>query len=99
MPQPRMHPTRREFLQQLAGAGLACAAGPASTGQVLAADKAGLPDPALTFPGPWQFQLPKGGIILVSDQQLEDLQDPDKGVDLSMSSTPQLTTLRKICEG
>jgi hypothetical protein len=43
--------------------------------------------------------LPKGGIILVSDQQLEDLQDPDKEVDLSMSSAPQLTTLRKICEG
>ena len=43
--------------------------------------------------------LPKGAIILVSDQQLEDLQDPDKEVDLSMSSTPNLTTLRKICEG
>src|SRR5664279_3920869 len=43
--------------------------------------------------------VPKGGIILVGDQQLQDLQDPDKEVDLSMSRTPQLTTLRKICEG
>src|SRR5664279_1980548 len=43
--------------------------------------------------------VPKGGIILVGDQQLQDLQDPDKEVDLSMSSTPRLTTLRKICEG
>ena len=53
----------------------------------------------MTFPGPWQFMLPKAAIILVSDQQLEDLQDPDKEVDLSMSSTPNPTTLRKLCEG
>ena len=45
-----------------------------------------LPEAALTFPGPWQFNMPKGGIILVSDQQLEDLQDPDKEVDLSLST-------------
>ncbi|MCL4179570.1 MAG: hypothetical protein KJ072_17715 [Verrucomicrobia bacterium] len=50
------------------------------------------------FPGPWQFQLPKGAIILVSDQQLEDLTDPDKEVDLSLSSTPNRTTLRQLCE-
>ena len=61
--------------------------------------RADLPEAALTFPGPWQFSVPKGGIILVSDQQLEDLQDPDKEVDLSVSTTPNLTTLRKICEG
>lgn len=58
-----------------------------------------LPETALTFPGPWQFSVPKGSIILVSDEQLEDLQDPDKEVDLSLSKTPSLTTLRKICEG
>jgi len=57
-----------------------------------------LPGQALTFPGPWRFSLPKASIILVSDQQLEDLQDPDREVDLSMSSTPRLTTLRKVCE-
>lgn len=42
--------------------------------------------------------LPKGGIILVSDQQLDELTDPDKEIDLSLSSTPNKTTLRKICE-
>jgi hypothetical protein len=50
------------------------------------------------FPGPWAFGLPKGGIILVNDQQLEDLQDPDREVDLSLSATPQKTTLRRLCE-
>ncbi len=63
-----------------------------------AAADAAPPDPVLKFPGPWGFALPKGGIILVSDSQLEDLQDPDKVVDLSLSGTPNPTTLRKICE-
>ncbi|MCX8107481.1 MAG: hypothetical protein N3G20_01615, partial [Verrucomicrobiae bacterium] len=54
--------------------------------------------PVVLFPGPWKFQLPKGVIILVSDQQLEDLTDPGKEVDLSISSTPNRTTLRKLCE-
>src|SRR5439155_5764547 len=62
-------------------------------------DAGNLPARALTFPGPWQFLLPKASIILVSDQQLEDLEDPDKPVDSSLSSTPNVTTLRKICEG
>jgi len=57
------------------------------------------PELALNFPGAWGFALPKSSIILVSDQQLEDLQDPDREVDLSTSSSPHLTTLRKICEG
>lgn len=52
----------------------------------------------IRFPGPWQFQLPRGAIILVSDQQLEDLTDPDKEVDLSLSATPDRTTLRRRCE-
>src|SRR5208337_2795683 len=52
----------------------------------------------LTFPGPWRFMIPKSAIILVSDQQLEDLQDPDKEVDLSVSSAPNATSLRKVCE-
>ena len=64
----------------------------------MGAEASTLPEQALTFPGPWQFALPKSWIILVSDQQLEDLQDPDREVDLSMSSTPHLTTLRKVCE-
>lgn len=90
-------PSRREFLRQLASIGITVTAVPLG-GRVFGAEPTRLPATALTFPGPWQFMVPKGGIILVSDQQLEDLQDPDKEVDLSMSSTPQLTTLRKICE-
>jgi hypothetical protein len=82
----------------LGGLGIAVSVTPL-TARLLAADAGNLPARALTFPGPWQFLLPKASIILVSDQQLEDLQEPDKPVDLSLSSTPNVTTLRKICEG
>ena len=57
-----------------------------------------LPDPAILYPGVWEFGLPRRGIILVSDSQLEQLQDPDAEIDLSLSSTPNITTLRKLCE-
>jgi hypothetical protein len=90
--------SRREFLRRVTGLGVGLSTVPWPVG-LRAAEAARLPEMALTFPGPWQFMLPKGGIILVSDQQLEDLQDPDKEIDLSVSSTPNLTTLRKICEG
>ena len=66
--------------------------------RLLAAEQTLLPPAALTFPGPWQFLIPKASIILVSDQQLDDLQDPDKPVDLSLTGTPNITTLRKICQ-
>lgn len=52
----------------------------------------------IAFPGPWAFQLGKAGIILVSDQDLEDLTDPDKKIDLSTSFTKQVESLRGICE-
>jgi hypothetical protein len=55
------------------------------------------PELVLTFPGPWSFNLPKGAIVLVSDQQLEELQDPDREVDLSTSATPHRTNLRQLC--
>ncbi len=90
--------SRRDFLRQVAGLGITISALPLGR-QMFGAESGRLPDTALTFPGPWRFMLPKGGIILVSDQQLEDLQDPDRELDLSVSSTPNLTTLRKICEG
>lgn len=90
--------SRREFLRSLGRLGVACSTAPLLTSKAWADDKPALPDPALKFPGPWQFGLPKGGIILVSDQQLEDLQDPDKPVDLSLSKTPDVKTLRQICE-
>src|ERR1019366_7621167 len=90
--------SRREFIRRLAAAGITISALPQRQ-CLFGAEPGALPEAALTFPGPWQFSLPKAGIILVSDQQLEDLQDPDKEVDLSVSTTPNLTTLRKICEG
>lgn len=88
--------TRREFLQRVTGLGIGIAALPL-TPQLRGAESTSLPEQALKFPGVWQFGLPKGHIILVSDEQLEDLQDPDKEIDLSISKTPRLTTLRKLC--
>jgi hypothetical protein len=93
-----MKQSRRGFLHRLAGLGITVSALP-SGWRVFGAESPKLPELALGFPGPWQFSLPKSWIILVSDQQLEDLQDPDRQVDLSTSSTPNLTTLRKVCEG
>lgn len=62
------------------------------------ADSVATHGPVVAFPGPWQFHLLKGAIILVRDQQLDDLTAADKEVDLSLSSTPNRTTLRRLCE-
>src|SRR5439155_19564336 len=88
--------SRREFLLRVGSLGIAVFSVPL-TARLFAEEK-NLPAAALSFPGPWQFLLPKASIILVSDQQLDDLQDPDKAVDLSLSAAPNITTLRKICE-
>jgi len=86
---------RREFVARLAQIGVTCSFLPAGA-SALGADAArGVPDPVVVVP---DYQRPKGHIIYVSDQQLEDLQDPDKEVDLSLSKTPHVTTLRKVCE-
>ena len=90
--------TRREFAGHLARFGAVCSVLPGLTAPGQTSDTSATPDPVLSFPGPWGFSLPKGAIILVSDQQLEDLQDPDREIDLSLSSTPNRTTLRKVCE-
>jgi hypothetical protein len=91
--------SRRTFISRLAQLGIVCSAIPNGGGQTLRAATAGdLPESLLSFPGPWAFQLPKSSIILVSDQQLEDLQDPDREIDLSLSATPYRTTLRRLCE-
>lgn len=89
--------TRREFFRRLAALGISVSVLPPAS-QFFAAEPGRLPELALNFPGPWQFSIPRRSIILISDQQLEDLQDPDKEIDLSLSTTPNLTTLRKICE-
>lgn len=91
--------SRRSFFRQLSKLGVVVSAGPVFCQRLAGQPSGEVPDGAVVaFPGPWQFQLPKGGIILVSDQQLEDLTDPDKEVDLSLSRTPNRTTLRKVCE-
>jgi hypothetical protein len=90
--------SRRQFLTRLAQLGLLCSGRVALHPSLGAGEPILTPDPVLSFPGPWAFQLPKGGIILVSDQQLEDLQEPEREVDLSVSPTPNRTTLRSICE-
>jgi len=89
------HLTRREFVSRLAQLGVTCSFATAAASAPGADESTAAPDPVLRVP---DHQRPKGSLILVSDQQLEDLQDPDKEVDLSLSQTPYLTTLRKICE-
>ena len=53
------------------------------------------PDPVVVVPPEMR---PKPGLILISDQQLLDLQNPDKPVDISLTAAPQIVTLRQICE-
>src|SRR5262249_41705898 len=53
------------------------------------------PDPVVVVPSEMR---PKPGMILISDQQLIDLQDPDKPVDISLSASPQVVTLRQLCQ-
>ncbi len=90
--------TRREFLHHLGGWSAAAALSAPAHWRALAANEDALPQPALLFPGPWAFRLPRGSIILVSDAQLEELEDPDREVDLSLSATPHRTTLRRLCQ-
>ena len=52
----------------------------------------------LRFPGAWGFDIPKRGIIFVSDSQLIELTDPDRKVDLSLGARERVQSLREICE-
>jgi len=89
------HLNRREFVAHLAQLGVTCSFSAAAVSVLGAETPRVIPDPLMVVP---DHQRPKGQIIYVSDQQLEDLQDPDKEVDLSLSQTPNVTTLRKVCE-
>ena len=51
-----------------------------------------------SFPGPWSFQLGKAGIILVSDEELDALCDPDKVIDMSCTFDRVERSLRQVCE-
>ncbi|MCX8064230.1 MAG: hypothetical protein N3G21_03575 [Candidatus Hydrogenedentes bacterium] len=54
--------------------------------------------PVIKYVGPWLFHLPKAHIIVVRDDELKTLTDPDKEINISLTNEPQITTLRKICE-
>jgi hypothetical protein len=89
--------SRREFVSHLARIGVTVSA-VLPWVKAAAAESPARPASVIKFPAQWSFLLPKGSIILVSDQQLDELTDPDKEIDLSLSSTPNKTTLRRICE-
>jgi len=51
----------------------------------------------ISYPGPWAYQLPSAGIILVSDEELIDLaNDPDKVLNLALGFNPYERSLRQI---
>lgn len=50
------------------------------------------------YPGPWGFLLGRPHMILVSDEQLEALSDPDEVLDLSLTYTKHEESLRQLCE-
>ncbi|MCC6233037.1 MAG: hypothetical protein IT580_10360 [Verrucomicrobiales bacterium] len=98
MPSTSAATSRRDFLTRLAAAGLSVRFATSPSAAAAAEATPATPATVLGYPGPWRFFLPKGGIILVSDEQLTDLTDPDREVDLSLSSTPHKTTLRRLCQ-
>lgn len=56
-------------------------------------------DALLLYPGPWAFQLPHAGIILVSDEELVQLAgDPDRVLNLATGFEPRERSLRQVCE-
>ncbi|NLO33137.1 MAG: hypothetical protein GX117_07265 [Candidatus Hydrogenedentes bacterium] len=52
----------------------------------------------LRYPGPYGFLLNRQHIILVNDEQLRTLTDPDAKVDLSLTYDKRVESLREICE-
>ncbi|MHB1463153.1 MAG: hypothetical protein ACYC1M_17840 [Armatimonadota bacterium] len=52
----------------------------------------------ISYPGAYAFELPRAGIILVRDADLDALQDPDTVVDLSTTFDKYDRSLRQICE-
>jgi len=53
----------------------------------------------ISYPGPYAFQLPGAGIILVSDEELVDMaNDPDKVLNLATGFEPYERSLRQICD-
>jgi len=51
----------------------------------------------VSFPGPYAFLLHRPHIILINDDQLRALADPDAQVDLSLTYDKRVQSLRQIC--
>lgn len=52
----------------------------------------------IRFPGPYAFEMPAEHIILITDQELLDLSDPDKVLNLTLTHDERKESLRQICE-
>lgn len=52
----------------------------------------------VSYPGPWSFMLGRAGIILVSDEELDRLGDPDTVINLSCTFDKVEKSLRQVCE-
>ncbi|MBM3498989.1 MAG: hypothetical protein FJX74_10000, partial [Armatimonadetes bacterium] len=52
----------------------------------------------IAYPGPWAFDIGRAHIILVSDQELEALANPDTVLNLSLTFDKHEASLRQICE-
>lgn len=52
----------------------------------------------VAYPGAWAFQIPRAGIILVTDQELIDLGDPDKQINMTTGGPADMKSLRQVCE-
>ena len=51
----------------------------------------------VSYPGPWAFMIPRSHIILVNDEQLVALANPDTPVNLSLTFDKREESLRQIC--
>jgi hypothetical protein len=52
----------------------------------------------ISYPGAYGFEIGKSAIILVSDQELEMLSDPDRVLNLSLTFERHEASLRQVCE-
>lgn len=52
----------------------------------------------VAFPGPWGLGMGQSSIVLVRDDELDALADPDKVIDLSVTLERREGSLRQICE-
>ncbi|MFH1744260.1 MAG: hypothetical protein ABIH23_35105 [bacterium] len=52
----------------------------------------------IRFPGRWEFLLGRSHLILVTDEELEALSDPDKKINLSLGRDERMESLHDVCE-